>query len=82
MKPATEPEKLNHLAGGKDGVGAGGGWVQPGVLEGKRDSSDFEKEEETIKRKQKTGREKEGNEKELKLTGSSSSIPLEIPDSD
>ena len=80
MKPATEPEKLNHLAGGKDGVGAGGGWVQPGVLEGKRDSSDFEKEEETIKRKQKTGREKEDNEKEL--TESSSSIPLEIPDSD
>ena len=38
MKPATEPEKLNHLAG-KDGVG--GGWVQPGVLEGKRDSSGF-----------------------------------------
>ena len=80
MKPATEPEKLNHLAGGKDGVGAGGGWVQPGLLEGKRDSSDFEKEEETIKRKQKTGREKEGNEKEL--TESSSSIPLEIPNSD
>ena len=80
MKPATEPEKLNHLAG-KDGVG--GGWVQPGVLEGKRDSSGFlKKEEETIKRKQKTGGEKEGNEKELKLTESSSSIPLEIPDSD
>ena len=80
MKPATEPEKLNHLAGGKDGVGAGGGWVQPGVLEGQGDSSGFEKEEETIKRKQKTGREEEGNEKEL--TESSSSIPLEIPNSD
>ena len=82
MKPATEPEKLNHLAGGKDGVGAGGGWVQPGVLEGQGDSSGFEKEEETMKRKQKIRGEEEGNEKELKLTESSSSIPLEIPDSD
>ena len=42
----------------------------------------LKKEEETIKRKQKTGGEKGGNEKELKLTGSSSSIPLEILDSD
>ena len=46
MKPATEPEKLNHLAG-KDGVG--GGWVQPGVLEGKRDSSGFEKKKKQLK---------------------------------
>ena len=62
MKPATEPEKLNHLAGCKDGVG--GGWVQPGVLEGKRDSSGFFKKKK--KKQLKGNRRQEEKKKAMK----------------